>query len=82
MSARVIENPKSDSDLPLRVQKQIEEYVNAGWIREVLLISEQGEVIVDPEAVSYDQLMQSEQPGRDRSEYMVRQYPAKIYVDE
>lgn len=79
---RVIENPQTDSDLPLHVQQRIQEFVNAGYVREVLLVSEQGEVMVDPEAVSYDQLMQSEQPGRERSEYMVAQYPAKIYVNE
>jgi len=82
MTARVIENPQSDSQLPLQVRQEIEEYLKAGYIREVLLISEQGEVMVDPEAVSYDQLMQSQHPGRDRSEYMVLQYPSKIYVNE
>jgi hypothetical protein len=79
---RVIENPKSDADLPLAVRQEIDELVKAGWLREVLLITEDGNVIIDPELISYDNDMQARYPGRPRSEYMTVEYPARIYVDE
>jgi hypothetical protein len=79
---RVIENPKSDDDLPLSTRRRIEALVKAGYLREVLLISEDGEVVIDPELISYDNHMQAANPGRPRSEHMSPEYPARIYVDE
>jgi hypothetical protein len=49
---RVIENPKSDADLPLSTRQRIEALIKAGYLREVLLISEDGEVVIDPESIS------------------------------
>lgn len=82
MTSQVIENPKSDSDLPLRVRERIAELVAAGYVREVLLITEQGEVVIDPDLVSYDQSMQAEQPGRPRSEYLTPEYPARLVIED
>jgi hypothetical protein len=79
---RIFENPKCDSDLPLYTREKIEKLVAAGWPREVLLITRRGDVVIDPEAISYDQHIQSQTPGRPRSEYMVIEYPTRIYVDE
>lgn len=79
---RVIENPTKDSDLPLRTQQKIKELMLGGWIREVLMITRNGDVLVDPELVSLDQMEQSDQPGRPRSEYMTPLYPECIFVSE
>jgi hypothetical protein len=79
---RVIENPKCDSDLPLHTRERIKKLVAAGWLREVLLVTDRGDVVIDPEAISYHQQIQSQTPGRPPSEYMVIEYPARIYLDE
>jgi hypothetical protein len=79
---RVIEYPRSDDDLPPFTRRRIEELVNSGWPRDVLTISERGEVTVDLEEVGYAAEMQVRHPGRPRSEYMAVTYPARICVDE
>lgn len=77
---KIIENPSCDTDLPQETQAKIKELVEGGWIREVLMITANGEVLVDPELVSYDESIQSQHPGRPRSEYIRALYPERIFV--
>ena len=78
----IIENPKSDDQLPVSTRKRIAELMKAGYEREHLLIAETGEVMVDPEAYDYELLMRRTHPEQHRSEYMFIVYPPRIITQD
>lgn len=82
MSARTINNPKSDEELPAKTREQIKLYVDSGVPREHLIIGESGEVFVDEEMAMYELQMKRMYPDRARSEYMSVTYPSKIVINE
>ena len=82
MSKIVIENIRSDEQLPSETRARVERLVAAGWIREALWIAPNGEVLIDHELVRHDLDMQKQYPGLPRSEYMTVRYPERIVVSK